>query len=245
VTPAARSLFLPGLFATVALVILLSLGTWQVQRLAWKTDLIAKVEARTQPPAAPLPPRTDWDRLSEAADEFRRVAVTLRFDPGAEAFVYGALVDPATGTTRGGAFVLTPATTADGGRLLVNRGFVPDDRKEPATRPPVPAGDITLEAIIRFPQARTAFDGADDIARNLFFVRDPGVIAAARGWGPVAPFYLAEVGPTPGRLPAAQPPKVDLRNNHLGYAITWYGLAASLIGVFAVFAAARLRKQPA
>jgi surfeit locus 1 family protein len=241
VTPALRSLILPAVLAAVALAILVSLGTWQVQRLAWKTDLIARIETRTQPPAVPLPPRADWGKVTEAADEFRRVSVTLRFDPGAEAFVYGSLIDPATGTTRGGAFVFAPATTTDGGRILVNRGFVPDDRKEPSSRPPLPAGPVTLEAIIRFPQGRSASDGADDVGRNLFFVRDPAVIATARGWGPVSVFYLAEVGPTPGRLPAAQPPKVDLRNNHLGYAITWYGLALALVGVFSVFAARRLR----
>jgi surfeit locus 1 family protein len=241
--PAARSLVVPALAAAVALAILLGLGTWQLQRLAWKTDLIARIEDRTRPPAAPMPPRADWPRLTDQADEFRRVAVPLRFDPGAEAFVYGALTDPATGTTRAGAFVFSPATTADGGRILVNRGFVPDGRREPGTRPPIPTGDVMLDAIIRFPQPRSRFDAADDAGRNLYFVRDPAVIAATRGWGPVAPFYLAEAGPTPGRLPEAQAPRIDLRNNHLGYAITWYGLAVALIGVFGVFAAGRLRRS--
>jgi surfeit locus 1 family protein len=241
VSPAARSLIAPGLATLVALAILLSLGTWQMQRLDWKLALIAQVEARARALPQPLPPVTDWPRLNPAADEFRAMSAALRFVPGAEVGVYGNETDPATGLARPGTWRFALAETADGGRLLVNRGFVPDARRAMAA--PAPSGIAELDGVLRFPQGRTWVDGADDPARDLFYVRDPAEIARAKGWGPVAPFYLVQVAPpSPGGLPAVGLPRIDLRNNHLGYAITWYGLAATLVGVFAAFAAGRLRR---
>ncbi|HEX7776586.1 MAG TPA: SURF1 family cytochrome oxidase biogenesis protein, partial [Parvibaculum sp.] len=114
------------------------------------------------------------------------------------------------------------------------RGFVPEARKDPATRK---AGEIdgetTLTGVARAPQARGAFDAKDDPARNIWFTRDPVTMAAALKLGNVAPFYVeADATPNAGGLPVGGRTRVNIRNEHLQYAITWFGLALVLVGVY-------------
>jgi surfeit locus 1 family protein len=128
---------------------------------------------------------------------------------------------------------------------MVNRGFVPDGRQKPATRPQgMIAGPVQIVGVMRWPERPGLFTPAGDPAKNLWFSRDSTAIAAAKGLGPVAPFYIEqEAPPAPGGLPRVGILKPSIPNNHLGYIFTWYGLAAVLAGTFAVWLVGRLRAR--
>jgi surfeit locus 1 family protein len=105
------------------------------------------------------------------------------------------------------------------------------------------SGSIEIVGTLRWPDARSWFTPNDDPAKNIWFVRDPAAIAAGKSWGPVPPFYVEQEVPVPpGGLPAPGKLVPNLPNNHLQYAITWFGLAAVLAGVFAAFARSRFRE---
>ena len=142
-----------------------------------------------------------------------------------------------------GYWVLTPARLADGGIVIVNRGFVPDGRQNPATRA---AGQVTgpvrIVGSIRWPGERHWFTPADEPAKNLWFTADPQSVAAAKGIGTVAPFYVEQESPVPpGGLPKPGKLMVTLPDNHLQYALTWFGLALGLAGVYVAWLSRRLR----
>jgi surfeit locus 1 family protein len=234
--PARRraGLAIPALFALVALVTFIGLGTWQVQRRAWKESLIATLEQRLSASAVDLPPRERWARLEPAHDEFHRVKFSAAFVSGAEALVYASGSALRSDVSGPGYWVFAPARLAAGGLVVVNRGFVPEGRQDPATRA---AGEITgnadLVGVMRWPEPRGTFSPKEEPGRNLWFVRDPVAIASAKGWGEVAPFFIELESPQPpGALPRAGALKVNLRNEHLQYAITWYGLALVVVVMF-------------
>jgi surfeit locus 1 family protein len=244
--PARRlraGLAVPTVFALVAFLTFVGLGTWQLQRKAWKEELIDTLEQRLSAAPVELPRRERWAGLDPADDEFRRVKFAATFVPGAEALVYAGSSALRSDVSGPGYWVLAPARLAAGGLVIVNRGFVPEGRQNPTTRA---AGEISgavdLVGALRWPEPRGAFSPADDPGRNLWFVRDPVAIAAAKGWGEVAPFIVELEAPQPpGGLPRAGALKVSLRNEHLQYAITWYGLAAVVVVMFAFWLAARRR----
>ena len=225
---------LPALFALVAFFIFVGLGTWQLQRKAWKEALIDTLEQRLSASPGDLPPRARWPSLDPTDDEFRRVKFSAAFVPGQEALVYGggsALRGDVSGP---GYWVFAPARLAGGDLVVVNRGFVPEGRQDPKSRA---AGEVggahAMVGVMRWPEPRGLFTANDDARRNLWFVRDQIAIAAAKGWGEVAPFYIElESPPPPGGLPRAGALKVDLRNTHLQYALTWYGLALVVVVMF-------------
>jgi surfeit locus 1 family protein len=238
VTRPRRGLLVPTLATLAAFILLLALGTWQLERRAWKEAVIAALSERLALPPEPLPPETGWSALAQGEAEFRRVTFTATLLNDREALVYtnGSAFRP--DVAGHGYWVMTPARLADGGLVIVDRGFVPDARKDPATRSAgAVAGPVAITGALRWPDLRGWFTPADDPARNLWFVRDPGAMAAAKGIGPVAPFYVEQEQPVPpGGLPQPGRLAVGLPNNHLQYAITWYGLAVVLVGVFAAFA---------
>lgn len=238
----------PTLFALAAFVICIALGTWQIQRKAWKEALIATLERRLSAPPVELPPLELWGQLDPAEDEFRHVKFSAALVPGAEALVYTSGSALRSDVSGPGYWVLAPARLAAGGLVVVNRGFVPEGRQDPATRA---AGEVTgsaeLVGVMRWPEPRGTFSPNDEPARNLWFVRDPVGIASAKGWGDVAPFFVELESPRPpGGLPRAGALKVNLRNEHLQYAITWYGLALVVVVMFAFwFRAHREAMRPA
>ena len=132
--------------------------------------------------------------------------------------------------------MFTPARLADRSIVIVNRGFVPDGRQDPTSRPDGQvAGPVEIMGAMRWPDTRHWFTPNDDASHNLWFTRDPGSIAAAKGLGQatVAPFYVEQETPVPpGGLPQPGKLVVSLPDNHLQYALTWFGLAAVLAGVF-------------
>lgn len=235
-----RGLFIPAVFVTAAVAALIALGTWQLERKAWKEALIAELDAKLATAPGNLPPRERWQQLDAAREEFRRVAFPAEFLPGEEALVYSSGSPLRPDAVGPGYWVFSPARLTGGSVAVVNRGFVPEGKQDPNSHP-APAGVIDIVGAMRWPEARGMFTPADSPAKNLWFARDPAGMAAAKGWGTVAPFYIdQEAPPAPGGLPKVGPLKPSLTNNHLQYAVTWYGLAfVTLIAAFFFFRAQR------
>ncbi len=241
---ARRGLLVPCLFTSAALAVLMSLGTWQVERKAWKEGLIDTITRRLSAPPAALPPPQTWPRLKEDEAEYRRVAFQAEFLDGQEALVYTAGSAFRSDVSGPGYWVFAPARLPDGAMVTVNRGFVPENRRDPAARTQGQvSGVVAIVGVMRWPEARGMFTPNDDPASNVWFARDPAAMAAAKSWGAVAPFYVEqEAPPAPGGFPQVGKIEPKLPNNHLGYAITWYGLALVLAGVFAFWLRARRRE---
>ena len=231
-------LFVPSL---LAFAVLIALGTWQIERKAWKGALIASLTERLAAPPQTLAPAVDWGKLDRARDEYRRVRFAATFDNDREARVFAAARAFRPDVAGPGYWVFTPARRADGSIIVVNRGFVPDGRRDPKSRAEGQISQpVEIIGALRWPDERYWFTPADDPAHNLWFTRDPAAIAAAKGLGPrpdaVAPFYVEqEASIPPGGLPQPGKLVVTLPDNHLQYAVTWYGLAAVLAAVFGVW----------
>ncbi|MPZ56077.1 MAG: SURF1 family protein [Rhizobiales bacterium] len=232
--PAFCTWIVPGILALTGVAVLVGLGTWQIERKAWKEALIAALSERLAQAPVSLPAPDTWDRLAPADNEFRRVVFRAAFLHDRETHVYtvgSALRSDVTGP---GYWVFTPARLPDGRLLVVDRGFVPEGQQDPKTRPQGQvSGEIRIIGALRWPEEPGWFTPGPDPALNLWFRRDPAGMALAKGLGPIAPFYVAQEAPIPpGGMPKPGPLTVDLRNMHLQYALTWYGLAAVLIVVF-------------
>ena len=168
--------------------------------------------------------------------------VRTRNIDGEEALVYTA-GSPLRRDVKGpGYWVFTPAQLAGGSMVLVNRGFIPIDRKDPATRSEgTPHGSVDIVGVIRWPEKRTSFTPPDDPKDNVWYLRDSDAIAASKKWLTAAPFYIDQESPVPqGGTPKPGKLEVHLPDNHLEYAITWFGLALALAGVYVAWLARRL-----
>jgi surfeit locus 1 family protein len=224
VTARLRPLLWPGLMAAAMLAVLLALGTWQVQRLHWKRGLLAQIARAEAAPAVPMP---------SDPEPFTKVQLTgrLRDDLAAS---YGAEVRDTLAGPQLGTQLLVPLERADGDAVLVDRGWVPESRPRAIAKP---GGEVTLEGYVRPGDTAGLFSATDNPATRQFYTLDPAAIGAALGLRRVAPYVLVAMGPAPPeRFPdparhLPQPP-----NNHLSYAITWYGLAAALMVIFILWA---------
>jgi len=212
----------------VALLILISLGTWQVERLHWKEGLIAEIDARRT--AAPITVEQALADIVNGVDvEYRAIALTGRFDHAKERYFL------ATSDGAPGFYVYTPLTLADGRIIFINRGFVPDELKDPAKRKAGEIdGDITVKGLARAKlTAKPSFMMPDnEPAKNLFFWKDMDAMAASAGLDhtKLLPFFVdAGSATNPGGYPVGGVTQIDLPNNHLSYAVTWYGLAVALV----------------
>jgi surfeit locus 1 family protein len=212
-----------GLILVAALA---ALGTWQVQRRGWKHDLIARVETRVHadPIAAPGPGA--WDSLTADADAYRRVRASGRFRNDRETLVQ-AVTDLGAGF-----WVLTPLERSDGTTILVNRGFVPGDRRDPVTRAAGQiGGETSVTGLFRLTEPGGAFLRSNAPKSGRWYSRDVAAIAAARGLTNVAPYFIdADATPNPGGWPVGGLTIVHFPDNHLVYAITWYVLALMVLG---------------
>jgi surfeit locus 1 family protein len=241
-----RSILLAALFTLIGLGVLVGLGLWQLERKAWKEALIARLEERLAHTPMPLPAPNSWERLGPDEAEFRHVRfdADVRYDQQALVFAAGSALRP--DVSGPGYWVFAPAKLPDGSVVVVNRGFLPQGREDAKiSAAGAPPGRTDIIGVLRWPEPRGLFTPADDPAHNRWFVRDPAAIAAAKGWGRVAPFYVEQEAPVPpGGWPQPGPLQVNLPNNHLQYAITWFGLAAALIVVFALWAPRRFSESP-
>jgi surfeit locus 1 family protein len=238
-----RSLAAPAVATLIGLAILIGLGVWQLKRLAWKEGLIAAVEARVSAPAVDLPGPPDWPALDPATYEYRHVRATGVYDLAHQALVFRSLSNPRGRFSGPGYLVMTPLKLASGPSILVNRGFVPEDRKSRADSGP--SGEVEVTGLMRASEGRTWFTPSDDPARGQWFTRDVEALAKALGLGSHAPFSIdADAGPEPGALPQGGETILAFPNNHLSYAITWFGTALALAGVFIAYAIAQMREKP-
>lgn len=241
--PHRRGIIVPIVFTLAAVAALVALGTWQLERKSWKEALIAGLEEKLSAPPVALPAREGWPQLTAEKDEFRRVRFSAEFlDQEALVYTSGSAIRP--DVSGPGYWVLSPARLTGGSRVIVNRGFVPEGKQDPNTRREgQPRGTIEIIGSMRWPEPRGLFTPNDTPAKNLWFVRDPAAMAAAKGWGSVAPFYIdQEEPPAPGGLPKVGPLKPSLPNNHLQYAVTWYGLALVILVSGALFVRSRRRE---
>ena len=224
-----RAAFVALCLALTALFV--GLGIWQVERRAWKLDLIDKVEARVHAAPSPLPAPEQWN----GDFAYRRVRVTGTFLHDRETLVQ------ALTALGGGWWVLTPLRTA-AGTVLINRGYVPDDKRDPATRrAALTAGEVTITGLIRTTELGGGFLRNNDPTSDRWFSRDVAAIAAARQLGAVAPFFVdADATPNPGGYPVGGLTVIAFNNNHLGYALTWFSLAIlSIAGAVMVVRSSR------
>ena len=221
------------LFLT-ALAVLLALGTWQVQRLHWKEGLLAAITERRTAPPADLAAIEAMARAGEDVD-YRNLRVTGTFLNDKERHFF------ATYQGRTGYYVYTPLRLDDGRFLLVNRGFVTFERKEPEMRK---QGQLTGEqAVTGLARAKLSEKPSwvvpdNDVAKNIFYWKDLDVMAKSAGLDPdkLVPFFMdADATPNPGGMPIGGVTQFDLPNSHLQYAVTWYGLAAALVAVGGMF----------
>lgn len=248
--PPRRSLIFPAVAALAGVGILCALGVWQVERLQWKLGLIAQVEGRLRTLPVPAPGPDQWASLDLAASEYQPVAVKGRYDHAGEIHVVYTLTEPKGPVGGPGSFVMTPLATPGGWYVYVNRGFVPRSKADPASRRAGQIeGETTVVGLFRQPSRRSWYMPGDDASGNQWLSRDPALYASAEGLPParVAPYIIdARFDPAlPDGLPQGGETVVSFPNNHLGYAITWFGLAAALAGVFAAFAWRRHREPPA
>ncbi|MBL8561461.1 MAG: SURF1 family protein [Gemmobacter sp.] len=211
-----RKMILPLLFGLIGAAILVGLGTWQVQRLAWKEGVIARAEAQMQAAPAPLPATPDPE-----ADRYRPVRVEGRF-LGPEAHVLTSI--PGEGP---GFLVIAAFETAQGRRILIDRGFLPEDQKTT----PRPAQAASLSGNLIWPDDVTTATPAPDTARNIWFGRDVEAMAEALHTDPL---MMVAREPT-GQGITPRPVTVTFTNNHLGYAITWFSLAFAWLGMTVLY----------
>ena len=234
--------FRPSLWPTVisvpALALLLGLGTWQLQRLAWKQALIVKLDLRLAAPVTDLPAGFgDPDGL-----EYRRARAAGRFLHHREMYLLGYSPQGAAGF-----YVVTPLARAVGPPVLVNRGWVPPALKDPARRPhSLPPGEVAVEGVVRKAQTAGWFTPENEPHNNQWFVLVPSEMGRAAGLEAVAPVYLqatAAEGAT--GYPAGLPVRLKLRNAHLQFALTWYALALALGVIYVLYHRGRGRQEPA
>jgi surfeit locus 1 family protein len=224
-----RTLVLVALAGALLTAFFASLGVWQVERLAWKTDLIARVEARLAAQPVPAPARDEWAAIERETHEYRRVSLDGRFLNDRETLVQ-AVTDLGPGF-----WVLTPFRRENGETVLVNRGFVPGDRRDPATRADaLVEGATTVTGLLRLDEPGGAFLRENDPATDRWFSRDVAAIGAARGIEDPAPYFVdADRSADPSAYPVGGLTVVAFRNHHLIYAITWFALAAMVAGATA------------
>ncbi|MEI9992313.1 MAG: SURF1 family protein [Rhizomicrobium sp.] len=221
---------LPGITIAVAilLALLIGLGVWQLQRLQWKLALIDQVNNNLTAPPLPL------DRILALGPkaEYRRVALAGRFDNSKEAYIFGIGVEGAPVF-----HVVVPFRTDDGRELLVDRGIVPRDLRDPATRPRgIVAGETRIVGVWRAPDTGGAFTPPPDLANRVWFDRDAAAIARRLGVRLSAPALIeADAAPNPGGWPRGGQTVVTFRNEHLQYAITWFLMAAGLLAVYIAY----------
>lgn len=221
--PASRRRTAAGLAAFAVLIAgFCALGVWQVQRLAWKQELIRQVDSRIHAAPVPAPGPASFAAVTRQADQYRRVTASGRFLQDREVRVK-AVTDLGPGF-----WVVTPLEDARGFTVLINRGFVPPERAAPDTRIEGQVeGPVSVTGLLRISEPKGGFLRDNDPANDRWFSRDVAAIAKAKGLeGAVAPYFIdADAAPSPGGWPRGGLTVVRFANSHLVYALTWFGLA--------------------
>jgi surfeit locus 1 family protein len=226
----------PTLVTIPALAILILFGWWQVERLQWKTELIRELEIRAAGPAIPLPPDA---RVSAEDLAFRTVTVIGHYMHEAEMHLLNRVRDGLPGIN-----IFTPLVRADGGgTLLVNRGWAPIDW--PGT--PIDDQDVypiivEVTGVVRIPDPPSWLTPDNEPERNAWYYIDLTAMSAAAGILPFTDYYVLATGeknlsdePVPWLAPDPNEWQINLPNNHLTYAITWFSLAGVLFIIYVIY----------
>ncbi|MBR1143665.1 SURF1 family protein [Bradyrhizobium sp. AUGA SZCCT0431] len=234
-----------AIFTLVMIVTCLSLGIWQLQRRVQKHALIAALNERLADAPRALPEQTQWGTLTPAKDEFRRVSFTGAYARLPDVMVYSSGSSVRNDVSGPGTWAFLPAQSADGAIVAVNTGFVQNTMQDRAQQDRAVGRLVTGQPVkftgyLRFPEAAGTLTPSENIAMRLWFTRDHLAMARALGWGEggkaVAPFYIDLESPVPeSGIPKPGPLNVHLKDDHMQYAITWFGLAAAVVIAFGVW----------
>jgi cytochrome oxidase assembly protein ShyY1 len=234
-----------GIFTLAMLALFVGLGVWQLQRRVEKHALIAALTERLSEAPQALPQRAQWSVLTPAQDEFRRVQFTATYQQLPDAMVYSSGSAVREDISGPGTWAFMPARLLSGETVVINAGFVQNtmqdrDVEDRAVARLITHEPVTLTGYIRFPEAAGVLTPKENTANRLWFTRDHLAMARALGWGegdkPVAPFYIDLEQPAPvSGVPKPGPLEVHLKDDHMQYAITWFGLAVAVVVAFGVW----------
>ena len=228
-------------FTLAMLALFIGLGVWQRQRRTEKHALIAALTERLATAPVALPPPEQWGALKPANDEFRRVRFAAAYEHAPDAMVYSSGSAIREDMSGPGTWAFLPARLPDGEIVVVDAGFVPNTMQERGVQDRAVSGlvtgePVTLTGYLRFPEKAGLLTPAESPTKRLWFTRDHLAMARILGWGEVAPFYIDLETPVPASgVPKPGPLDVHLKDDHLQYAITWFGLAAAMVIAFAVW----------
>jgi cytochrome oxidase assembly protein ShyY1 len=244
----SRSIAGLGIFTLLTLALLIGLGVWQLQRRVEKHALIAQLTERLAAAPAALPPLAQWNALTPARDEFRRVRFSATYEQRPDAMVYSSGSAIREDISGPGTWAFMPARLPTGETVIVNAGFVQNTMQDRAQQDRavtrlVTGQPVTLTGYIRFPESAGALGPAENPTRRLWFTRDHLAMARALAWGEVAPFYIDLESPVPeSGIPKPGPLEVHLKDDHLQYAITWFGLAGAVVIAFGIWLRGQRRR---
>jgi cytochrome oxidase assembly protein ShyY1 len=240
-----------GVFTLLMVALLVGLGVWQLQRRLEKHALIAALTERLMAVPGALPQPSQWSALTPERDEFRRVSFTATYQSGSDAMVYSSGSAVREDISGPGTWAFMPARLPTGETVAINTGFVQNTMQDRAQQDRAVTRLITdqpvmLTGYIRFPEAAGTLTPPENLAKRLWFTRDHLAMARALGWGEsgqkIAPFYIDLEAPVPSSgIPKPGPLEVHLKDDHLQYAITWFGLAGAVMIAFAVWLRAQRR----
>jgi cytochrome oxidase assembly protein ShyY1 len=234
-----------GVFTLAMVALFAGLGLWQLQRRVEKHALIAALTERLAAAPGSLPSPAQWSALTPATDEFRRVRFAATYQPLPDAMVYSSGSAVREDVSGPGTWAFLPAALPTGETVVINAGFVQNtmqdrDQQDRAVARLITNEPGTLTGYLRFPEAAGALTPSENPAKRLWFTRDHVAMARALGWGgdgqKVAPFYIDLEQPVPASgVPKPGPLEVHLKDDHLQYAITWFGLAGAVAIAFGVW----------
>jgi surfeit locus 1 family protein len=234
-----------GVFTLAMVALFAGLGLWQLQRRVEKHALIAALTERLAAAPGSLPSPAQWSALTPATDEFRRVRFAATYQPLPDAMVYSSGSAVREDVSGPGTWAFLPAALPTGETVVINAGFVQNtmqdrDQQDRAVARLITNQPVMLTGYLRFPEAAGALTPSENPAKRLWFTRDHVAMARALGWGgdgqKVAPFYIDLEQPVPASgVPKPGPLEVHLKDDHLQYAITWFGLAGAVAIAFGVW----------
>ncbi len=234
-----------GIFSLAMVALCVGLGVWQLQRRVEKHALIAALTERLAGSPGALPQASQWSALTPERDEFRRISFSATYQPRPDAMVYSsgsAVRDDVTGP---GTWAFMPAALSTGEIVVINAGFVQNtmqdrSQQDRAVTRLITGEPVTLSGYLRFPESAGSLTPPEHMAKRLWFTRDHLAMARTLGWGeggkPIAPFYIDLEAPLPeSGIPKPGPLTIRLKDDHLQYAVTWFGLAGVVVIAFGVW----------
>jgi cytochrome oxidase assembly protein ShyY1 len=237
-----------GLFTLLMVALFTGLGVWQLQRRVEKHALIAALTERLAAAPQPLPSPAQWSALTPAQDEFRRVQFTATYAHLPDAMVYSSGSAVREDISGPGTWAFLPARLSTGKTVVINAGFVQNTMQDRAQQDLavtrlVTDAPVMMTGYIRFPEKAGVLTPAENRTARLWFTRDHLAMARTLGWNEVAPFYIDLELPVPlSGFPKPGPLEVHLKDDHMQYAITWFGLAGAVVIAFGVWWRAQRQK---